>query len=72
MLGYGEQSASFRYLCESHGIQCDVINDRLVLNRANRRGFSAPESRIISRESYLIESKLHTSVSVSITVVLNK
>jgi len=62
MLGYGDQAGGFRFLCESHGIRCDAVNDRLILNR---RTFFTPESRIVSRENYMIESKLKTSVRLA-------
>lgn len=62
MLGYGvgKPSSELQHVCDLHGLVVDLENDRIIYNR---RRFVRPESRIISRETYLIESKLITTVS---------
>lgn len=64
MLGYGpDQPLSFSYLCEAHGIHCDVDEGRIILKR---KFFHLPEYPSIYRESHLVDSKLSTSVSFRI------
>ncbi|CAG7722974.1 unnamed protein product, partial [Allacma fusca] len=53
----------FQYFCESHGILCDDDRDRIVLNR---KTFEMPDFPSISREFYLIESKLNQPLNVII------
>lgn len=59
MLGYGYAVQSFSYLCEAHGIHCDIEENKVILKR---KLFYLPQFPSIYRESYLIDSKLGTSV----------
>jgi hypothetical protein len=62
MLGYSDEEVSpeFEHFCESHGLIVDVENDRIFY----RKRFLRPDSRIVSRETFLIDSKQTTSVRV--------
>ncbi|ODN03654.1 Germinal-center associated nuclear protein [Orchesella cincta] len=64
MLGYGlEEAQYFNYLCEAHGIHCDIEDNKVILKR---KMFYLPEFPSIYREKHLIDSKLRTSVAEAV------